>query len=95
VPELIQVIINATIRSERQQYLKAEPYQHTEERQGHAKDGAPGWAASTSPSRRCEKAGVLPKVLEKGLWSERALFLTLADMYVLGISTRKVKAATE
>jgi TRAP-type mannitol/chloroaromatic compound transport system substrate-binding protein len=31
LPELIQVIINAAMQAERQQYLKAEPYQHTEE----------------------------------------------------------------
>jgi len=34
--ELIQVIINAAMQAERQQYLQAAPYQHTEERQGHA-----------------------------------------------------------
>jgi hypothetical protein len=36
LPELIQVIINAAIQAEQQQYLKAEPYQHNEERQRHA-----------------------------------------------------------
>jgi len=33
--------------------------------------------------------------LEKGLRSERALTITLAEMYVQGVSTRKVKAITE
>jgi putative transposase len=33
--------------------------------------------------------------LEKGLRSERALVATLAEMYVQGVSTRKVKAITE
>jgi len=33
--------------------------------------------------------------LEKGLRSERALTLTLAEMYVQGVSTRKVAAITE
>jgi putative transposase len=33
--------------------------------------------------------------LEKGLRSERALTLALAEMYVQGVSTRKVKAITE
>jgi len=28
LPELIQVVINVVIQAERQQYLKAEPYQH-------------------------------------------------------------------
>ena len=33
--------------------------------------------------------------MEKGLRSERALTITLAEMYVQGVSTRKVKAITE
>jgi putative transposase len=33
--------------------------------------------------------------LEKGMRSERALLLTLAEMYVQGVSTRKVAAITE
>jgi putative transposase len=41
LPELIKVIINAAMQSERQQYLKAELYQHTEERQGHANSYKP------------------------------------------------------
>jgi transposase-like protein len=36
-----------------------------------------------------------PGALEKGLRSERALKLTLAEMYVQGVSTRKVKRVTE
>jgi transposase-like protein len=36
-----------------------------------------------------------PNALEKGLRSERALTLTLAEMYVQGVSTRRVAAITE
>jgi transposase-like protein len=36
-----------------------------------------------------------PQSLEKGLRSERALKLALAEMYVQGVSTRKVAAITE
>ena len=36
-----------------------------------------------------------PQALEKGLRSERALTLTLAEMYVQGVSTRKVAAIVE
>ena len=36
-----------------------------------------------------------PSALEKGLRSERALTLALAEMYVQGVSTRKVKMITE
>ena len=45
LPELIQVVINAAMQAERQQYLKAEPYQHTRRTGGarqrlQAEDGA-------------------------------------------------------
>jgi len=35
-----------------------------------------------------------PKSLEKGLRSERALKLAVAEMYMQGVSTRKVKEIT-
>jgi transposase-like protein len=100
LPELIQVIINAAMQSERQQYLNAEPYQHTEEREGHAN----GYKPKTVHTRvgditfaipQVREGGFYPEALEKGLRSERALLLALAEMYVQGVSTRKVKAVTE
>jgi len=100
LPELIQVIINAAMQAERQQYLKAEPYQHTEEREGHAN----GYKPKTVQTRvgsitfsipQVREGGFYPEALEKGLRSERALLVALAEMYVQGVSTRKVKAVTE
>jgi transposase-like protein len=100
LPELIQVVINAAMQAERQQYLKAEPYQHTEEREGHAN----GYKPKTMQTRvgsitfsipQVREGGFYPEALEKGLRSERALLVALAEMYVQGVSTRKVKAVTE
>ena len=101
LPELIQVIINAAMQAEqRQQYLKAEPYQHTEEREGHGN----GYKPKTVQTRvgsitfsipQVREGGFYPEALEKGLRSERALLVALAEMYVQGVSTRKVKAVTE
>lgn len=100
LPELIQVIINAAMQAERQQHLKAAPYQHTAERQGHAN----GYKPKTVHTRvgditfsipQVREGGFYPGALEKGLRSERALTLALAEMYVQGVSTRKVKAITE
>jgi len=100
LPELIQVILNAAMQAERQQYLKAEPYQHTKEREGHAN----GYKPKTVHTRvgnitfsipQVREGGFYPEALEKGLRSERALLLALAEMYVQGVSTRKVKAVTE
>lgn len=40
-------------------------------------------------------SGFYPTSLEKGIRSERALKLALAEMYVQGVSTRKVAKITE
>jgi len=41
------------------------------------------------------EGGFYPQALEKGLRSERALKLALAEMYIQGVSTRKVAAITQ
>lgn len=41
------------------------------------------------------EGGFYPSALEKGLRSERPLSITLAEMYVQGVSTRKVKVITK
>ena len=41
------------------------------------------------------EGGFYPQALEKGLRSERALNLAMAEMYVQGVSTRKVTAIVE
>jgi putative transposase len=100
LPELIQKVINAAMLAERQQYMKAEPYQHNEEREGHAN----GYKPKTIQTRvgsitfsipQVREGGFYPEALEKGMRSERALLLAMAEMYVQGVSTRKVKAVTE
>jgi putative transposase len=100
MPELIQVILNAAMQAERQQYLKAEPYQHTEEREGHANGYKPKTVCTrvgsiTFSIPQVREGGFYPESLEKGIRSERALLLAMAEMYVQGVSTRKVKAVTE
>lgn len=100
LPELIRIVINAAMQAERSEYLQAEPYQHTEERRGYANGYKPkrlrtrvGEITFAVPQVR--EGGFYPQALEKGLRSERALTLALAEMYVQGVSTRKVKAITE
>jgi transposase-like protein len=41
------------------------------------------------------EGGFYPSGLEKGMRSERALLITLAEMYIQGVSTRKVSAIIE
>ncbi len=100
LPELMQGILNAAMQAERERYLKAGPYQHTPERQGHANGYKPktvhtrvGRITFSIPQVR--EGGFYPAALEKGLRSERALLLAIAEMYVQGVSTRKVQAVTE
>jgi transposase-like protein len=100
LPELIRIVVNAAMQAERSEHLQAEPYQHTDERRGYAN----GYKPKTLRTRigditfavpQVREGGFYPQALEKGLRSERALTLALAEMYVQGVSTRKVKAITE
>jgi putative transposase len=100
IPELIRIVLNTAMQAERQQHLRAAPYQHSPERRGHAN----GYKPKTMMTRLGEitfdipqvrEGGFYPQALEKGLRSERALHLTLAEMYVQGVSTRKVSAIIE
>jgi transposase-like protein len=100
LPELIRIVVNAAMQAERQQHLNAAPYQRTPDREAHAN----GFKPKTIQTRvgkitfevpQVREGGFYPEALEKGLRSERALTLSLAEMYVQGVSTRKVKAITE
>jgi transposase-like protein len=100
IPELMRVLINNAMQVERTKYLQAEQYERTEDRKGHAN----GYKPKTMKTRvgeitfavpQVREGGFYPSALEKGLRSERALTITLAEMYVKGVSTRKVKAITE
>jgi hypothetical protein len=100
VPELMRILINNVMQVERSKYLQADDYERTEERIGHSN----GYKPKTVRTRMGEitfsvpqvrEGGFYPAALEKGLRSERALVTALAEMYVQGVSTRKVKAITE
>lgn len=100
LPELIRVILNTAMQAEREQHMKAEPYQRTIEREAHANGFKPKTLRTrvgeiTFAVPQVREGGFYPQALEKGLRSERALTLALAEMYVQGVSTRKVKAITE
>ena len=100
LPNLIRVMVNEAMRIERENYLGAKPYERSEERQGHAngykpKTGRTRVGEVTFDIPQVREGGFYPHALEKGMRSERALLLTLAEMYVQGVSTRKVAAITE
>jgi transposase-like protein len=100
LPEMIRIVMNAAMQSERQRYLGTEPYERSEGRQGHANGYKPKTVTTrmggiTFDVPQVREGGFYPQALEKGIRSERALTLSLAEMYVQGVSTRKVAAIVE
>jgi transposase-like protein len=103
--EAMRTLMNAAMKLERSEFLRAAPGQRSSERTGHAN----GFKAKTVSSRVGELALRVPQVralpggepvafyprsLERGLRSERALKLAIAEMYVQGVSTRRVTEIT-
>ena len=98
--EAIRRIINEAMRLERQNYLGVDPYERSDARLGYANGFKPksvktrvGELDFAVPQVR--DGGFYPSSLDKGLRSERALKVALAEMYVQGVSTRKVAKITE
>jgi transposase-like protein len=104
LPDAIRLLLNTAMLLERQKFLGAGPYQRTAERQAHANgfksktlQTRVGTLTVAVPQVRVPpgEGGFYPQSLERGVRSERALKLALAEMYVQGVSTRKVAAVTE
>ena len=93
--EAVRIMLNEAMRIERSQAIEADPYQRTERRRGYANGFKPktldtrlGKITFQVPQTR--DVDFYPSALEKGIRSERALKLAIAEMYVQGVSTRKV-----
>ncbi|MBZ0252062.1 MAG: IS256 family transposase [Candidatus Methylomirabilis sp.] len=93
--EAFRTLLNEAMRIERSEVLGAAPYERTDERRGYAN----GYKPKTLRTRlgevtvrvpKARGAEFYPKSLERGVRSERALKLAVAEMYVQGVSTRKV-----
>src|ERR1051325_7535050 len=100
LPDLFRILVNAAMQLERQKYLNAQPHERTPERAAHAngfkdKSVSTRMGAITFAVPQVREGGFYPSSLERGSRSERALKLALAEMYVQGVSTRKVAAITE
>lgn len=100
IPEMMRIMINEAMQEERSRYLQAQEYERTAERKGYANGYKPKTVRTrigeiTFAIPQVREGGFYPSALEKGLRSERALVIALAEMYVQGVSTRKVKAITE
>jgi putative transposase len=100
LPELIRIILNTAMQAERQAYLGVQPYERSPQRRDYANGYKPKTMATrigeiTFDVPQVRKGDFYPSALERGIRSERALKLALAEMYVQGVSTRKVAAITE
>ncbi len=95
-PEALRLLLNEAMKAERSQVLGAGPHERSPGRRGYAN----GYKDKTVASRVGELALKVPQVrgevefypsaLERGVRSERALKLAVAEMYVQGVSTRRV-----
>jgi transposase-like protein len=94
----LRLLLNHAMEIERSQALGAGPYERTSTRTGHAN----GFKPKTLQTRLGEMTVAVPQVrggvefypsaLDRGRRSERALVLAIAQMYVEGVSTRKVSS---
>ena len=95
----IEILMNEAMKLQRMEALQAAPYERSESRRGYAN----GFKPKTFNSRlgklqlavpQTRGVEFYPSVLERGERSERALKLAMAEMYVQGVSTRKVQEVT-
>ena len=99
--DAMRLLLNEAMRIERSQVLEADPYQRTEKRRGYANGYKPKTVFTRLGAVPLEvpqvRGGVefYPSALERGVRSERALKLAIAEMYVQGVSTRKVTAVMQ
>jgi len=97
--QAMQILMNEAMKIERNEVLNAAPYQRCSDRRGYANGYKPktvntriGALELAVPQTR--NVEFYPKSLERGVRSERALKLAVAEMYVQGVSTRKVAEIT-
>ena len=93
--EALRILVNEASVIERGAYLKAAPFERNSARVDHAN----GYKNKTMLTRlgsidfavpQVRASGFYPSALEKGSRSEQAMNLALAEMYVQGVSTRRV-----
>jgi transposase-like protein len=98
--DAVSLLINEAMRLERELHLGVSPFERSPARRGYAN----GYKPKTVKSRvgalelavpQVREGGFYPQSLDKGLRSERALKLALAEMVVTGVSTRKIARVTQ
>lgn len=102
IGEVLSSALNFAMLVEREKALGAEPYERSADRAGYANGFKPrtlktrvGELSLRVPQARGAETPFYPSVLERGQRHERALVLSLAEMYVQGIATRRVTEVLE
>ena len=89
ITEVMQNLLNLAMKFEREKYLRASAYQRTADRVDHANGYKPRTLHSAQgemmlsipQSRNCD---FYPSCLERGMRSQRAIRIALAEMYIHG-----------
>lgn len=99
--DVLTILLNESMKVERSHALRAGPYERNESRKGYANGYKPkkvkskvGELSLNIPQVRGE-VDFYPSALEKGCRSEKALCISMAEMYFNGVATRKVKKVLE
>ena len=93
--EALRILVNEASKIERYHFLNARPHERTAERTDYANGFKPKTVMTrvgelTFDVPQVRGGGFYPSALEKGTRTEQALNIALAEMYVQGVSTRKV-----
>lgn len=102
LPDAIALLVNQAMIIERQNHIGAVPYQRTEQRNGYANgfkerqlNTRVGALSLRVPQVRGSEEPFFPSALERGQRSEKALTVAVAEMYLQGVSTRRVTKIME
>jgi putative transposase len=96
--QVMTMLMNLAMRTEREQYLGAGHYERSSGRRGYANGTKPkkidtplGTLTLDVPKTAGAAQPFFPRSLERGRRSTRAILLAAAEMYVKGVSTRAVE----
>jgi transposase-like protein len=99
LPAIAEMILNAAMLIERAAFLQAGPYERVEQRNGHANGFKPRSLATALgkldlllPQTRGTEQPFRTSLLESGSRIERSLKAAIAEMYLQGVSTRRVES---
>lgn len=97
---ILELLYNTAMKLEREHHIKANSHERSAERRGYANGYKPkqiqtkmGALDLSIPQVR--ESGFYPQTIEKGSRSDKALKLAIAQMYLEGVSTRRVRSITK